>query len=138
MAEYEKSGCCSRSEYENIGCCFRAEYENIDVVAGLNMRISDVVAGLNMRISDVVAGLNMRIADVVAGLNMRITCCYRAEYEKLVKHKLDLDLEIEIYRNVIDSELERFKKYVDILQCSSFLYGYFCPYCCKAWKHLMY
>ncbi len=29
-----------------------------------------------------------------------------------MKHKLDLDLEIEIYRNVIDSELERFKKYV--------------------------
>jgi hypothetical protein len=37
---------------------------------------------------------------------------FRAEYEKLVKLKLDLDLEIEIYRNIIDSELERFKKYV--------------------------
>ena len=42
-------------------------------------------------------------------LDHRLSYC-RSEYEKLVKLKLDLDLEIEIYRNIIDSELERFKK----------------------------
>lgn len=34
----------------------------------------------------------------------------RVEYEALLKINNDLDLEIEIYRNIIDAELDRLQK----------------------------